>query len=41
LCWMRFDTNIDSDYILVVVQSGVATGSGGKTQGNMHNKSCH
>jgi hypothetical protein len=30
----------DIDYILVVGHFGLATGSGGKTQSNMHNKSC-
>ena len=32
--------NIDIDYILVVGHFGLATGSGGKTQSNMHNESC-
>ena len=31
---------IDIDYILVVGHFGLATGSGGKTQSNMHNESC-
>jgi hypothetical protein len=30
----------DIDYILVVGHFGLATGSGGKTQSNMHNESC-
>jgi Endonuclease/Exonuclease/phosphatase family len=36
LCYI----DIDIDYILVVGHFGLATGSGGKTQSNMHNKSC-
>jgi hypothetical protein len=28
------------DYILVVGHFGLATGSGGKSQSNMHNESC-
>jgi hypothetical protein len=31
---------IDIDYILLVGHFGPATGSGGKTQSNMHNESC-
>ncbi len=31
---------IDIDYILVVGHFGLATGSGGITQSNMHNESC-
>ena len=32
--------DIDIDYILVVGHFGLATGSGGITQSNMHNESC-
>ena len=31
---------IDIDYILVVGHFGLATGSGGISQSNMHNESC-
>ncbi len=34
------DIDIDTDYILVVGHFGLATGSGGNTQSNMHNESC-
>ena len=34
------DIDIDIDYILVVGHFGLATGSGGKSQSNMHNESC-
>ena len=32
--------DIDIDYILVVGHFGLATGSGGISQSNMHNESC-
>jgi hypothetical protein len=35
-----WSADIDIDYILVVGHFGLATGSGGKTQSNMHNESC-
>ena len=35
-----FGLFFDIDYILVVGHFGLATGSGGKTQSNMHNESC-
>ena len=35
-CAMTFDI----DNILVVGHFGLATGSGGKSQSNMHNESC-
>ena len=39
-CVHQHAFDIDIDYILVVGHFGLATGSGGITQSNMHNESC-